>query len=173
MARWRLRSAHYLNVVSRWGEKVEWEYSETSRDTGRRARKLFPVPLMLDTNNAADYNYPGEIIVCKPGTGSPLDIEFLGDPTPDMEPLDEEAEAISASLRPRWEHPIDSLAPNGAMNAAEKAFMDSMMRAFAQSTSQSILPVNTITVDKDEFEKLKTQVEALSKAAEPAAARRA
>lgn len=168
MARWRLRTAHYLNVVDRDGEKIEWEYTETSRDTGRRARKLYPVPLMLDTNNAADFNYPGEIIVCAPDKGEGRDISFLGDPTPDMEPLDEEAEAISASLRSKWEHPIESLAPTGAMNAAEKAFMDSMMRSFAQSTSQSVLPANTITVDKDEFERLKAQVEALAKAAEPA-----
>lgn len=161
MARWRLRTAHYLNVVDRDGEKIEWEYSETSRDTGRRARKLFAVPLMLDTNNAADYNYPGEIIVCQPGKGQGRDIEFLGDPTPDMEPLDEEAESVSDGLRSKWEHPIDSLAPNGNMSPAETAFMQNMMKAFSQTNSQSVLPEGTLTITKDELEKLvKSQVEA-------------
>lgn len=174
MARWRLRNAHYLNVVEYFGEKVEWEYSETSRDTGRRARKLFPVPLMMDPNNAADFNYPGEIIVCKPGTGLPNDIQFIGEPTPEMEPLDEEAEAISASLRSKWEHPIDSLAPNGQMSPAESAFMANMMKAFAQTNSQSVLPEGSIAMTKADIEQLvKTQVEAALKAAAEPAARRA
>lgn len=169
MARWRLRNAHYLNVVSRYGEKIEWEYSETSRDTGRRARKLFPVPLMMDPNNAADFNYPGEIIVCMPGKGQGEDVEFLGEPTPEMEPLDEEAEAISASLRSKWEHPIDSLAPNGQMSSAEQAFMANMMKAFAQTNSQSVLPEGTIAVSKDELAKLvQDQVAAALAAAKPA-----
>lgn len=174
MARWRLRTAHYLNVVSRYGEKIEWEYSETSRDTGRRARKLFPVPLMLDTNNAADFTHPGEIIVCMPGKGQRDDVEFLGEPTPDMEALDPEAEAISASLRGKWEHPIDSLAPNGQMSPGEQAFMANMMKAFAQTNSQSVLPEGTIAISKDELAKLVADQVAIALAAtKPAEARRA
>lgn len=175
MARWRLRTAHYLNVIERYGERIEWEYSETSRDTGRRARKLFPVPLMLDTNNAADFNYPGEIIVCTPGKGLRDDIEFLGEPTPDMEALDEEAEAISASLRNKWEHPIDSLATAGQMSPQETAFMANMMKAFAQTNSQSVLPEGSIAVSKDELAKIVAEqvAAALALAAKPAEARRA
>lgn len=104
MARWRLTAAHYLKVPG-----TEWEYKEVDMTSGRQARKVFPVPLHLDPNNPSDCNYPGDIIV-KQGKGEPRDIIFEGPPTPDMEPLDDEAEAISAKWREKWSHPIEDLA---------------------------------------------------------------
>src|SRR6266705_2613092 len=105
MARWRLLTGHYLNV-----EGTEWEYKETDRNTGKQARKVFAVPLFMDPNDPSDHNYPGEIIVANIADRAfARDIIFLGDPTPDMEPLDAEAEAISESLAPKWTHPIESL----------------------------------------------------------------
>src|SRR6266705_1767114 len=105
MARWRLRTGHYLNVPG-----TEWEYKETDRTTGKTGRKVFAVPMLLDPNDPADHNYPGEIIVASAEDRAfPRDIIFLGDPTPDMEPIDDEAEAISEALASKWVHPIESL----------------------------------------------------------------
>lgn len=176
MARWRLINAHYLNVESYFGQPVEWEYKETDRNTGRANRKMFPVPLHLDPNQPGDCNYPeeGSIIVCHKGKGLPRDIVFLSEPTPEMEPLDEEAEAISVSLRQKWEHPIESLAPNGTMSTQEKAFMQNMMQTFAQaSNNMSMIPSDSITISKGELAKLvQDQVAAaLAKPTEPASRR--
>lgn len=144
--RWRLMQPHYLNVpVYPDGTKVEWEHKETDRTTGRVNRKYHTVPCLLDTNNPGDYNDGDGIVVCHEGGGNPKDYVFLGDPTPDMEPLDDEAEALSASMRPKWEHPINSLPANGGMNEAESAFMQNMMKAFAQQVGAA----NTAVPNKD------------------------
>ena len=150
MARWSLRNTHYLNVPGN-----EWMHEETNRETGRRNRKIYSVPQLLDPNNPADQNYRelGQIIVCHEDKGESRDIIFLGEPTPDMEPLDAEAEAISESLRAKWEHPIDTLPANGGMNEAESAFMKHMMESFAKSAA----PQN-VSVPAEDFEKLKAQV---------------
>lgn len=107
MARWRLTAAHYLKVPG-----TEWEQKETDQQTGKQGRKVYPVPLYLDPNNAADCNYPGEIIVSnKHSAAHPKDIVFSGPPTPDMEPIDDEAIKITEPLKRKWEttHPIEAL----------------------------------------------------------------
>lgn len=43
------------------------------------------------------------------GKGDARDIIFVGDPTPDMMPIDDEARAISESFAKKWKHPIESL----------------------------------------------------------------
>ena len=114
MARWKLLASHYLNVPG-----TEWEYKEIDRTTGRPKMRKFPVPLLLDPAQPADWNYrdmatgDGDIIVCHDGKGEPKDIIFVGDPTPDMHPLDAEATAISQSFAGKWGHPIESLEANG------------------------------------------------------------
>ena len=158
--RWRLRNAHYLNVISLGdGTKVEWEYKETSRQTGRQVRKLFPVPALLDPNDPADHNYPGDLIVAHEPNEDQVntnrnEIYFVGEPTPEMEPLNEAAEALSNSLRSKWEHPIESLAPTGNMTPAESAFMESMMKAFAGAAQ-----VNNQTVPKEQYDELKARLD--------------
>jgi hypothetical protein len=68
----------------------------------------YPVPLFLHPESPNDWNYQdsrnddGEIIVCHEGKGLPKDIVFIGDPTPGMLPLDEEAEAITAKFGKNW-----------------------------------------------------------------------
>lgn len=106
MARWKLMASHYLNVIG----GTEWEYQETDRKTGRQKRVKFPVPRHLDIYDPDDWTVKwgprdaetGEIIVCHEGKGEPTDIEFTGDPTPDMSPLDDEAREISASFESKW-----------------------------------------------------------------------
>ena len=113
MARWKLQTSHYLNTLG----GVEWEYSAVQ--SGKSVRRRFPVPRYLDINDPGDWTLKvgsglpvewggnddsagGIIVVCKPGAGSPGDIEFTGDPSPNMLPLDGEAKAISDSFRSRW-----------------------------------------------------------------------
>ena len=99
MARWKLTAKHYIHV-QRNGEPTQWEWKETSRDTGRVNRKLYTVPMYLDPDSPSDQNYPGEIIVARQKGSQSKDLIVADDfiPTHDMEPLDDEAEALSAKL---------------------------------------------------------------------------
>jgi len=111
MARWKLMTSHYLNC-----RDTEWEYKEVDRNTGREKRKSIPVPRYLDISDSSDWtnswgnkdNATGEIIVCHEGKGEPRDITFYGDPTPDMQPADDEAKAISASFADAWRYKPDT-----------------------------------------------------------------
>jgi hypothetical protein len=108
MARWQLSTSHYLSV-----ENNEWEYNETDRGTGKQLRTRIKVPLYLDINDQncwnVQYRNPrgevisGEVIVARrTGEEHKDDIIFVGDPTPDMIPLDDEAKAISETFSKRW-----------------------------------------------------------------------
>lgn len=97
MARWQLTEPHYLRSPN-----TRWEQTVTDRNTGKPMRKVFEVPLHLDPRVESDWNrkdgfMDGTITVCHAGKGLPdgRDIEFLGDPTPGMLPLDDEAREIS------------------------------------------------------------------------------
>lgn len=119
MARWKLLQKHYLNVPG-----TTWEYKERTY-SGRMFKKNIPCPLLLDPDDATDCNYnagetprsdadirrgdPGEIIVAYSEGAKPKDIIFIGDPTPDMVPLDEEAKEISASLLSKWGAPAETM----------------------------------------------------------------
>ncbi len=149
MARWRLINAHYLNVPG-----TEWEYKEVDRTTGKQGRKVYPVPMLMNPNDTADCNYPGEIIVTNAESREyPRDILFLGDPTPEMEPLDTEAQAISDSLQDRWQHPIDTLP--STMSDGESAFMAKLMEAMGQQKNVSVGPT------MEDFNEMKRLVEDL------------
>ena len=130
MARWKLACSHYINTV----RQAKWRYSHTDRTTGENVEKEFIVPRLLDVNDpkcwtnrltmgapvsvggSAD-NSEGEIIVCHPGKGEKSDVEFLGDPTPDMIPYDEEAETISATFKDHWAYKPDTVDNSGFSQA--------------------------------------------------------
>lgn len=139
MARWRLVNAHYLNVPD-----TEWEYQESDRNTGANNRKRFPVGRFLDPNDPSS-NTPrgsGEVIVCHAGKGIRSDWTFSGDPTPEMEPVDEEAEAISKACAPKWKHPIDSLP--GTVD-----FSQSLIAGFEKAMMQVAPQPNTAVSQND------------------------
>lgn len=118
MARWKLMNNHYLNTV----QAVEWEYFAVAG--GKSVRKRFKVPRYLDVFNPADWTLKaggipiqfggndegaeGAIIVCHEGRGEHGDIEFIGNPTPDMMPVDDEARAISATFEDHWKYKPDT-----------------------------------------------------------------
>lgn len=157
MARWRLMTPHYLNIIDPdSGEPTEWVYAETDRTTGKARRKVYHVPQLLDPKDPTQLNFGDDIVVCQEGKGLPKDIIFFGEPTPDMEPMDEEAEAISASLQAKWLHPIDTLPINGGMNEQEQKFMEQMMKAFGGAAQAQ----NT-SVSQAQYDELKRELEAM------------
>lgn len=103
MARWKLTEPHYLNIPG-----TKWELTLTDRATGRPKRMTYQVPLYLHPDTPTDWNYhdkrqdDGEIIVCHVDKGLPDDIVFIGEPTPGMLPLDDEAKAISGKFKDSW-----------------------------------------------------------------------
>lgn len=161
--RWRLLSEHYINVPTLPdGTRVEWEHKETARESGRTVRKLFQVPILLNPKDPADFNHPGEIIVCHDVEGARMfrgDYIFVGEPTQEMEPLNEEAEAITESLRAKWINPVETLPANGGMNSDEAAFMEKMVAAFAKVQQTSMVP-NSV-VPREQYDALLERVAAL------------
>src|SRR6267154_699070 len=137
MARWRLTCGHYLKTIP----PVFWEYKEIDRNTGKNVVRRFEVPTLLDPNDPGDWNHRdgfgnGELVVAHEGkTEFTKDIIFLGPPTPDMVPLDKEAEEISAGYAKNWKHPIESLSDRYA-----DGIMESMQKEMASVMSKSNQP---------------------------------
>src|SRR5215472_9767619 len=165
MARWKLIEAHYLNAVGK--DQSAWESKETDRVTGRTARVVYNVPRLLDPKDQADFNYvsidggDGGIIVCHQGKGQPRDIVFEGDPTPAMEPLDDEAIEITEACRPNWHDPINEFS---AMSRDERMLI-SLQEQITDIKSKEAAPaprlVATNGINIDDFTKLQEQVAAL------------
>ena len=151
MARWRLNGKHYLMVPG-----TEWEYRETT-DSGKQVRKIFPVPAYLDPDFAGDQNYPGEIIVSDGVGAQPRDIIFTGPPTPDMAPLDEDAQNKSDAEAPKWKHPIESVNTNGEDTSNTTNILKELAAVIAGNSPSS-------TVPKAEFDALREQVAELTAA---------
>lgn len=109
MARWRVTQKHYLHA-KQYGQPTEWAREETNRDTGRTFRKTMLVPLLIDPEDPFCQNRTtGMCVVAREGTEQPGDIVFFGPPTPDMEPLDEEARKETDSFKHRWKSPFDDM----------------------------------------------------------------
>lgn len=151
MARWRLKGKHYLRVPDTF-----WQHEEVDRDTGRAARKLFPVPMYLDPDIGTDCNYPGEIIVAYEGKGLPKDIVFMGPPTPDMDPLDDEAKEITDSLKGSWIHPIDSLPGEYG-----QSILTDLQRQVDDLARNQVPTKPVPSISLDQFQELQGQVKAL------------
>lgn len=136
MARWKLMTAHYLNCPD-----TEWEYNEVNRSTGKPQRKRFPVPRYINPQDPADWTKSwgrdegadGETIVCLVGKGERGDIEFNGDPTPDMVPIDNEAKAISATFADRWRYK-----PESAEISYSQALVDGLEEAVAEKMAKPV-----------------------------------
>lgn len=135
MARWKLLQPHYLNIPG-----TTWEYRETDRTTGRPIRREFPVPTFLHPEDASYWNYktsPEEgyiAVATKPSDEFPKDLIFSGSPTPDMEPLDDEARAITDSLKSKWgDGPIEGLPAQGGYS---QSLLDNLQRQAAEAQTK-------------------------------------
>src|SRR5262245_3142990 len=165
MARWRLLEPHYLNVPG-----TEWEYKESDRETGRQARRIYPVPLYLDPKYHQDINdRENEWVVVSHAYDKAhhRDYVFVGSPTPNMEPIDEEAERISQGHIDRgdWVHPIESL---------NMTYSQSVLSEFEQRIAQLVVDkanqskpfdpppnVSTAGVSQKQFDELQGMVKQL------------
>jgi hypothetical protein len=152
--RWRLEQPHYLAVVG-----TEWEYKEISQASGEEVRVRMPVHKYLDPKDPRFCNRDGECVVTY-GDAGPREYVFTGDPTPDMVPLNDEAEAISTARAPHWKHPIETLQGNGEGLAA--GWQREMAAIMASMKPGSIAPVAP-GISEDQFNELKEQVAALMK----------
>jgi hypothetical protein len=157
MARWKLITAHYLLTL----DKTEWEYTENDRKTGRPKRMKFEVPRYISPLDPADWtnrwgtkdDSDGEVIVCYPGKGTESDIEFLGEPTPDMMPIDDEAKAISATFEPRWAYKPET---------AEGSYSQSLVDQF----QEGMAAVQSVAKQEVTIAGLDTLIAAIAKQAE-------
>lgn len=144
MARWRLTEPHYINGHYPGMDVTEWEYKEIDRENGREIRKRFKVPAYFDRDQ----------IVCHEGKGQRTDCVFEGDPTPSMEPLDDEAREITEACRPTWgEHAIESLPGQGFTETLLQHFQRKLDEVAAKGA-----PVVASGVSKEEFDTMKAQL---------------
>jgi hypothetical protein len=113
------------------------------------------------TEGPADFNHPGEIIVAAEATegqrNDPRDYIFDGRPTPEMEPLNEAAQALTDASRQKWDNPIDNFPVNGGMTMQEQEFMAKMMEGFAKQIG-AVLPQAGAVVPTDEVVALKERL---------------
>lgn len=121
MARWKPTAKHYLHA-RQYGQPTEWQREETNVQTGRAFRKSYPVPMLIDPEDPYCMNrVVGYCVVATEGSAQPGDIEIFNfKPTPDMEPLDEEARLMSEKERPNWINPIDGLSPQMGEDFAQQ-----------------------------------------------------
>lgn len=95
MARFKLNAAHYLNVPG-----TEWEQIEVTAQ-GKQARHRYKVHRYLDPLNGEDFTdkINGWIVVTtKEDSLHPSDLVFIGLPSNEMEPLDEDAKALLSRM---------------------------------------------------------------------------
>lgn len=155
-ARWKLTAPHYLPI-----EGTEWIHEETSRDTGKRLRKVFAVPLHLDPENPSDQNdrENGWVIVANEfDRAHPRDYIFIGPPTPDMEPLNDEAEAITEAAKKNWVHPIDSLPGQGYGQSLLAEFEKQLAQAIANAGGAIPKAVSLAPADTDRLARIEEQL---------------
>ncbi len=140
MARWYLTAPHYLKLR----DPLKWEYTETSRITGRPRRVQFDVGYYVDPNDESqcqekpsEWREQGRCWVSDGKDSKPGDIIFVGEPTPDMIPdpenLDDESHKITAFLKTRkWK----DFNPADAMQSFSQAMIDGHLQAQAEVTTK-------------------------------------
>ena len=158
MARWRLTAPHYLQT-----EGNQYEHKEIDAETGVQARVMMEVPILLDPNVPANSHRPPnqgrDYIVCHKGKGERRDIVLIGDPTPDMEPLDDEAKGISEALAPGWKHPIDSIGNEDYGNVVMSRLENQMSQLLSKIGASAVAQPAGVSVD--DFRAWQEQVAAL------------
>lgn len=159
MARWRVTAKHYINA-KQYGEDTTWVREETNRDTGRAFRRTFTVPLYIDPEDPGCINRNlGFCVVATEGKEMPGDIILLGPPTPDMEPLDDEAREITKAESVKWKDPINSL----PISIGDDFGNQLLAMLTAQFNTVANQPTNTSlkTASTDEVAELRRMIEAL------------
>lgn len=166
MARWKVTAKHYIHA-EQYGQPTEWIREETNRDTGRTFRKALVVPMLIDPEDPGCINrFTGMCVVATKGSEQNGDIVMFGPPTPDMEPLDDEARKISEAESPKWISPVDSL----PLQIGEDFAAVLLRQLEAQMTQMTTQPKDAVSLksvpnkELDEMrEMLKAQQEQIAK----------
>lgn len=159
MARWRLTQKHYVNTVP----PTKYRYEETDRDTGERNVQEYDVPRLLDPESPRDCRSAGVCVVSDGKGAERGDWIITGDPTPDMEPIDEAAEEISAGFADRWKGPMseEAFPSQGGFGGALLANLEKQLtEAFKNAGSAAIQPTSA-GVDPAAFKLVQEQLAAL------------
>lgn len=150
--RWLLLGPHYLNVPG-----TQWEYKETTA-SGEQARILIDVPKLLDPKEPRQWNDPEGIVVAHGvSPRHPKDIIFVGEPTPDMRPMNDEAEAISEALQSKWQHPIEAL-PGDFGQSLVEMFQKQIDALAANRPAPVVQNTSVAGVSPEDFAALQAQV---------------
>lgn len=157
MARWRLNSPHYLNVKELDGEPVEFRYTEQSLQTMRNRSRAFPVPLYLDPKDPTLINSEDGIVVSDGNHPGPKDYIFLGDPTPEMMPIDDEAEKITEKHRSKWINPVETF---GLGQDYSQSLLSALERQI-EAINRVAPGAQPIQVDQDKLNKVLERLAAL------------
>jgi hypothetical protein len=147
MARWQLSTAHYIHTVN----PAEWEYKETDRDTQEEVRTRFVVPRYLDA---------GRVVVKNAKPLNKFEFEIVGDPTPDMMPLDAEAQAISDTFMPTWSK-MGEFQLGGGTDAVLNGLAEKLEKAMQGGMPVYSQPLNGVS--QEQFTALQNQVTELMK----------
>ena len=157
--RWRLTQKHYLNVPGTY-----WEYSEVSTRTRRSIKKRFDVGRYLDPDDPNDHNHTDQIIVAREdGAHEPNDIIFLGPPTLDMVPLDDEAKAESAKMAEGWNRQFVSEDDEGGYTSRLLLELTETLGSFNNNKPSGMIPdEGMVEVIKQQQEQINQLISALS-----------
>ena len=147
MARWQLTTPHYLHTV----RTTEWEHKETDRDTQEEVRTRYPVPRYLERGSIVTRGEPPQ---------SKFEFEIIGDPTPDMVPLNADAQAISDTFMPHWSK-MGSFELGGGTEAVLAGLADKLEKAMTSGMPVYAQPLNGVS--QDQFTALQNQVTELMK----------
>lgn len=156
MAIWKLRAAHYLNVPG-----TRYIRSEIDGETGEAIQHIFEVPRLLDPEDTRVHTPrgSGQILVANAAgkKANPSAWLFIGQPGPDMDPMDEEAEAISAKYRATWINPMDSL-PEVDQGVAMAAAIG---KALAEQLAGLAIGAKPAAAGSAEFDALQARIKEL------------
>jgi hypothetical protein len=153
---WRLRTAHYLNSPG-----TEYIQTEVSRDTGRQNRRTFPVPRLISPENPNDCDRNGDCVVYHSVEGAKAPrhgIEFLGDPTPEMEPLNDEAQVISDTFAEKWAKPFTAFELKGEVSELYFENLTAAINKAIEKGGGRVAEPNQPVVSVAEFNALKAQL---------------
>lgn len=152
MARWKLigEQSAYLKT----NPPSIYTVRETDTVSGKTAQKVYEVPTEVS---------PGATL--SDGAGAhEEDIIFLGDPTPDMYPLDAEAQAITEEMQHRWGQQFLGLEGNYSDTIGRQIadlFID--IRSGMQPTPMSAQPNSEVAALQQQVAGLMSMVQSLLK----------
>ena len=156
MARWKLTEKAYLRVPG-----TEYDYKETDETTGASNRVIFKVPRYLDPEDKRLARSPEGLVCAYAGSEKKGDWVFEGPPIMGMEPLDAEAEALTAEMQESWGGQFIGNDMDSSQQLV-KMMADTLSSFKATSGPSSSVPPAEVLDLKKQVEELTAVVKALT-----------